>query len=330
VRGEPTAALAPRLDAIHSELRSLTKRPPDEMPGLAALANRLDAAEQTLQRIEDVTSRTGTAESSQQQGDLAARTAALEKAVRALHDIAPRLAKLESSASTQARGGETLDARLAAAEAALEQRLGELGRRIDAINDRLADTEQRAVSNERAVDASGAVDRAVRLAVLAAALNAQVERGGPFTLELAAVRPLVADKMQLAPLESVAATGVATAAQLASELASLMPAILSTVAPLSEDDGLLNRLQASAERFVRIRPVTAVAGDDPRSIAARVETKAAQSDIQGALAELAKLPQEGRAPAAEWIKKAEKRVAAIEASRQLAARSVSALVKSAP
>ena len=50
------------------------------------------------------------------------------------------------------------------------------------------------------------------------------------------------------------------------------------------------RLQANAEKLVRIRPIEETSGNDPLAIVARIEIRAAQADIAGALAELAKLP----------------------------------------
>ena len=65
------------------------------------------------------------------------------------------------------------------------------------------------------------------------------------------------------------------------------------------DGGFLERLQANAEKLVRIRPVDEEPrGDDRAAMLARVEQRAAQGNIAGALAELAKLPAEARAPVA--------------------------------
>jgi hypothetical protein len=68
-----------------------------------------------------------------------------------------------------------------------------------------------------------------------------------------------------------------------------------------------------------------VSGEDAVATLSRIEAKATQADIAGALAELAKLPPAVRAPALAWIARAEARSKAIEASRRLAAEAVSAL-----
>ena len=70
---------------------------------------------------------------------------------------------------------------------------------------------------------------------------------------------------------------------------------------------------------------TRARGDDRSAILARIEQRAAHANISGALAELAKLPPDARAPAQAWIAKAEARNKAIEASRRLAADAIAAL-----
>jgi hypothetical protein len=56
--------------------------------------------------------------------------------------------------------------------------------------------------------------------------------------------------------------------------------------------------------------------------------RAEKSDVAGALTELAKLPDEARAPAQAWIAKARARAAALAASHQLATAAFAALAKS--
>ena len=60
---------------------------------------------------------------------------------------------------------------------------------------------------------------------------------------------------------------------------------------------------------------------------ARIESRAARADVPSALAELAQLPSDVRAPAGPWIARAQARAAAVEASRHLAADALSVLGK---
>jgi hypothetical protein len=167
----------------------------------------------------------------------------------------------------------------------------------------------------------------VRTAVIGAALAAVVERGDPFADELAAARALVPEAGALAPLEGFAATGVPGADALARELTDLAPALLQAAAAAPPEGGILEKLQANAQRLVRIRPIEEVPGDDSAAVIARVEIKAARGDVAGALMELGNLPATVRAPAQAWISKAQARAAALAASRAFAADTLAALAK---
>ena len=262
-------------------------------------------------------------------------------------DLAGRLAKLE--AAVAAPRVPVTDPALANRIAALEgelkslmERIGALARRGDEIAGIAGDARGRGDDNASALaelaqrlallgepgPARGETgDRSVRLAVTAAALRAAVERGEPFAAELAAAKSLAADPAALAPLEHFATSGVPAAAALVRELLVLAP---SLVQALPRDGGILERLQANAERLVRVRPIEEIAGDDSAAVIARIEARAAQSDLAGALAEFAKLPPGLRAGAQGWITKAAARNATVELSRRFAADAVAALATPSP
>jgi hypothetical protein len=117
---------------------------------------------------------------------------------------------------------------------------------------------------------------------------------------------------------------------LGQELAAILRPMLRASERTPSDAGFLERLQANAEKLVRIRPVgEEVRGDDRAAVLARAEQRATQGNIPGALTELDKLPPDARAPAQSWIAKAEARNKALDASRRLTADAVAAL-KAAP
>src|SRR5262249_11417990 len=96
------------------------------------------------------------------------------------------------------------------------------------------------------------------------------------------------------------------------------------------DAGFVERLQASAGKLVRVRPTDEVPGDDPAAVVARIEVRAAQADLAGALAELAKLPAPLRVPAQDWIARTHARAAAVGLSGRLVAEAVAAPAKGPP
>jgi hypothetical protein len=188
---------------------------------------------------------------------------------------------------------------------------------LDAVQKRLATLEQ--------ATKVAPVDNAARLALSAAALRDAVASGTPFTAELDEVKSLGADEKFLTPLVPFAATGVPTIAVLAQELRTLMPAVLKASGEQPLTGGYLERLEASAAKLVRIRPIDAPAGDDASAVLARVEKEAATAAIDDALVDLGKLNTATRAPAQGWIAKAQARQAALAAARQLTSDTAHAL-----
>jgi hypothetical protein len=240
----------------------------------------------------------------------------------ALGDINQRLAQQDPPG---ARSGESSEqaAANAAAVAALTERLDALEGGAKSTQTALADE-----IAKRTAESEG--DHAVRIAVTAAALTAAVERGRPFAGELKAAQSQAADPAALAPLESFAATGVPNQNALVRELTTLEPALLRAAGARAPEGGFLDKLQANAERMVRIRPIEEVPGDDPAAVIARIQVKAVHGDLPGALAELGNLPANVRAPAQPWIAKAQARAAALAASRGFAADALAALARPSP
>jgi hypothetical protein len=139
------------------------------------------------------------------------------------------------------------------------------------------------------------------------------------------VQTLSKDTDAFSALGPFAATGLPSTVALGRELLTLLPVIQRAAGTTPRNGGILDRLQANAERLVRIRPVEEVPGEDISAILSRIEVRAAHADIAGALTELAKLSPVMRAPAFDWTAKAEGRAKALEASRRLAADAAAAL-----
>ncbi|HXW84628.1 MAG TPA: hypothetical protein VEJ86_09510 [Candidatus Binataceae bacterium] len=200
---------------------------------------------------------------------------------------------------------------------------------LDALSARLATLEKttRAIQTELSKSTNGASDEAARVALLATSVRLAVERGNGFAAELDDLKTVIKDPRELAPLEPFAASGVPTPAVLQRDLSALTPALLKAANVSTSEGGFLSRLQANAEHLVRVRPLDEAPGDEPENIVLRIELKSARGDIPGALAEFAKLPAAARAPAEEWIKKAESREAAIALARKISTEALGALAR---
>jgi hypothetical protein len=88
-------------------------------------------------------------------------------------------------------------------------------------------------------------------------------------------------------------------------------------------------LKANARQLVQITPVDTPSGNDPASVVARIDADAVHADITAAIADIAALPDGAKSVAADWVKKAQARDAAIAASRQITAAALAALSRPA-
>src|SRR5215470_2809293 len=263
---------------------------------------------------------------------LANRMATLEGALKAIEERIGVVARRTDDIDLIARDARERANATAAAVAELTQKMTQLSpSEFEASTNRIVMLERMVASMQadlarRGVGETG--DRPVRLAVTAAALNAAVERSDAFTVELSAAKQLAPDATTtLAPLEPYAASGLPSAAALSRELMGLLGTLAQASGTTPREGGFLERLQANAERLVRIRPLDEPPGDDPAAVLTRIEQRAAQADISGALAELAKLPAPARATVQAWITKAQARLAALAASRRFATDAYAALGK---
>jgi hypothetical protein len=336
---DDAAALAGKVAALETQVRDLASRraPAVDAKALEDLRARADVIDAGLRRVDDRLARAegtlATPRSAPTEPAVLERLGAAESMQRALNatiaDLRQRiddLAAVARDAKTRAEAAADTAAKAPQADAALRTEVEALAARVVALEHAEHVTDQRI--DQSMTGASS--DRTVRLAVVAEALRAAVASGTPFAAELAAAKTLGADAAVLAPLESVAAAGVPTAETLAQDLDKLAPAMLAAAAPPAQDGGILDRLRANARRLVRSHPIGEPAGDDPAAGFARASAKGHRGDIAGALAEVERLPPAVKAPAADWIKAAQARVAAIDAARQLLAASLAGLGKPSP
>jgi hypothetical protein len=301
-RAGPNAASAVSTGDLASRLQKLESQV-GQMAAAPALANRIAAVEAQLKSLTDTA------------GVLGRRGESNAAALSELNQKLARAGAPESNATPNEASN---------ANAAL---IAALAARLDALEGSAKTAETTLAVELAKRDTQNADDRSVRTAIVAAALAAAVERGRPFAAELKAAQAQAADAQVLAPLEAFAAAGVPNANALTRELSGLEPALLRAAGTASPEGGFLEKLQAHAERLVRIRPIEEIAGDDPAAVIARVEIKAARGDLPGALVELDKLPAPVRAPAQGWIFKTQTRTAALAASRTFAADALAALAK---
>jgi hypothetical protein len=266
---------------------------------------------------------------------LATRIAAIEAAVK---PIAEHLTEIEHQSADNAKAALEANTRAETVAKAMadvqrvdaDQEKSQQGTRTEvaALVGRLAavETQLKQVGDQVAEAAVPKPDEALRYALIAAGLRSALERGEPFTAELAAARTAGIDPALLTQLAPLASTGIPNVQELFRELGGLIPEMLKVTAPpAAQEGGYLDRLQAHAERLVRIRPVGDGSGDDPATVIGRIERDMARRDLAAVFAELDKLPAPAQAVAEAWRKKALARQTAGAASAKLVAASFAKL-----
>jgi hypothetical protein len=244
---------------------------------------------------------------------LADRLAALEAApmpeppdLSRLDGLDERLAAIEALPTGDAASTAALAARLADLERRLAaQPQGADQAQVDEALARLAEAEAEAA--RRADEAAAAAEAAARSEALGR-LSAAVEAGGPFQGELDAV----ADP-ELSQALSRHAAGVATLAGLQADFPDLARQALALARAADADEGWGARLLDFLASQTGARPVTPRQGDTPDAILSRAEFALAEARLADALTEIKTLDPALQAPFAEWIARAEARLAVLAA-----------------
>lgn len=252
---------------------------------------------------------------------LTARLDALEKSATALRTDLDALRAQQQQTATAIN-----DIKAAPREAAAAPDLSPITGRIDQL-----ESATRALSADAAKQrAAPADDKALRRIVAVTLLDRLVRQGDSYAAALAAAAPLVSQPDMLKPLEQFAASGVPSANTLSKELLTQIAATAPVAQKPVDGAGILDRLQAGAERLVRIRRTDAPAGEGRSDIVNRAAAAARSDDIAMARRELMTLSNTDRAPFQAWITLVDARDAALAASRQLATDAVAALGKPTP
>jgi len=287
---------------------------PGSTQQLAADSKAIDAFSQRVSKIEESISKM------QASGE---RLTAAENTLKSQSDAA-----VANAAQGRARADEAMTAvndLRASIDATKSSSGGISATDFDTLQQRIAVLEQSAKAAREEIAKTSSRDSAARQALSAAALRDAVVSGAPFAAEVAQAKSLGAIDKEISVLEPFAATGIPSPAALAQELHNLLPAMVNLAGAQAPQGGFLERLQANAGKLVRIRPVDAPPSDDPLAVLSRIENDVAKSDVAAALADLGKLPNPIRAPAQDWISKAQAREGALKAARQYAAAAARAI-----
>ncbi len=171
-------------------------------------------------------------------------------------------------------------------------------------------------------------DPHLRIVATATLLDTSVRQGEPYSTALASAKSLTSDAPSLKPLDEFATTGIPSASALSKDLLALLPQLARKPATPAAAAGMMDRLAQGASKLVRIQRTDGVV-DATTSTIANATQAARRDDIATARRELDTLPALDRAPVQAWMDKIDARGAALNASKQFALDSTTALSKPA-
>lgn len=253
---------------------------------IAELATRLEAVEIRLGEVE---------------------TQPIPKAELPAEVVAAYEAKLgELQAALDARTAEieaVLDQRAAGMQAHMEERLAA----IEAAQEAAADAERQALETARNAEARAA------LAEIDAALDA-----GTGYAEALERLGAASDTEVPEGLSASAASGVPSLSELQASFPDAARAALRASTRAARDEGELDPVSAFFRTQLGARSLEPREGDDPDAVLSRAEDALSRGELDAALAEIEKLPAAGQSAMADWVSRAETRLAARTALAELA------------
>jgi hypothetical protein len=283
------AALGTRVAKVEADSAKPAQRPVAD----PALVNRIDALEKSLALL---------------RSDLAAVRAQSDKAVAAVSEI--------KSASPQGATGAAPSAP-SVDVSAIEERIARIERATAALKAAAAAPPEPPVEdpNVRRLDALINLDKAMR-------------HGAPYATALAAARSAIGDADVLKPLDPFAHTGIPGVEALCKELLALLPQLAPKPETQTAPSGIVERLQQSLAKLVRIQRTDAPASG-AAGIIARVTAAAQRNDLDEAKRELLQLPPSDRVLARPWLAKVNARDKALAASEQFTMDTLAAISRRA-
>ncbi|MET3352943.1 UNVERIFIED_ORG: hypothetical protein ABID33_000839 [Xanthobacter viscosus] len=349
VEPAPVVNLAP----LQSRIAALETRPVFDPRSIAALSERLERSEASLKSLEatvvalkSAPAPTGTSAPTQAQApvpavppgllktvdDLKASSEATRDAlatarrdIEALRTVETNLHTAVAAATAGAQqAGAQAQAQVQALAQSLTPKVEAVGPRLDALKAQI----------EEATAAATAFNRAAAGLVVLSTFRDAVVSGRPFAAELAAARTTLGPAAgQLDPFAAAAAAGYAAPSKLAATLAQQGAAAIAAErpapAPVDSSASLVDRLLASAESLVKVRPVTGPGSVDLEGLIATAVGQLKAGQLDDALITLKKLPDPVQARLAV-IREIEARTAAVRVAGTLYQQQLAAISRKVP
>lgn len=275
----------------------------DESAGrVGGLATALDQVKSDVAALKSAVEAGGAGENAGLQA-LQDKIAEIEKSVAAAAQPGANATPAELTAI-----GEKLTAVETAVNAATSAQSANDGR-IGTVEQGLGTLEQSVASLTGKVDAQASQPK-VALAIAVSALKAAVDAGGSFTSQVETFAAVAPNAPELPELRSLAEMDIPSRDEIAAETPTAATAMIDAGRTVDQNAGYFERLLASAESLVKVRPVGPVEGAGVPETVARLEAALGSGDFAKAIAEYDTLPEAPKAAGHAFMEKVRARLAA--------------------
>ncbi|MHA1164622.1 MAG: hypothetical protein ACTSP0_03450 [Alphaproteobacteria bacterium] len=298
-KSDPAPDVREAAGKLEIRVTALEKKPPEERPEIKDFATRLGKLESTLKTLREAGEQegaSGVAQSAALTGRIDEVSTQLETRIGGLKKDVEALSKaLETRVTGQAQESDKV-------ADSLRMRLGSFEEKIASLEETIAG----ATASLPARAGDGAA-----LALAFERLRRAAERGHPYADQLTALEDIAPDGLDLTELETNAATGIATNAELLSALPGVLKAAHAAIVT-SGNGTFLERVVTNARSVVRIRRIGPLEGESPAQVLSRMEVQLKALNLAGVLREAKGLKGGALEVVQPWIDKARARRASEE------------------
>ena len=313
---EKISGLEQNLTALDTKLsEQSTSDSASLVSNLSALTSRIDALETLVQN-----DNTGTLEA------ISTINARLDEMSSTIINIKTTPATGIDNAGTLPEGLQDEIANLVALSAAQATEINSLKTLIETTSQAssvdettaqaIADMQSRLETAETTLEKSQS-DVPIARSLAAVTVKNAIDRGGRFTVELDAYAQLDGENPALTELQTIAAQGVLSRADLLQQFDAIANQIISADKPEDAETDIMTRLLDSAANMVKIRQVGEVEGDTAEAIVARMEQRLLSGELDSAMSEWQKLSDASKAVSQNYSDQLQARMTAEKLADQL-------------
>ncbi len=306
-KGDPASDVREAAGKLDVRVTTLENKPSAEQPDLKDFTTRLGKLEGVLKILQEAGAQegaSGVAQSAMLTGRIDEISTQLEERIGEFKkDMAALQKTLEARVKGQARESGKVASDLTG-------RLGAFVEKIASLEKKIAGAVALSAPSLGTSEGSAAV------ALAFVSLRRAAERGHPYADQLAALKNIAPDGLDLTELEANSVTGIATKAELLSALPGVLKGARAAIVTTA-DETFLDRVVTNARSVVRIRRIGPSEGDNPGQVLSRMEAQMKILNLEGILREAEGLEGGVLDVVKPWIDKAKARRASEQLLDQL-------------